>query len=181
MNPIHIYNPWAVFTFLETASWLDFLYAVLEKWDTFFEGIFSVVKLVYVISLLFTSEMASLYHGNAFKRLYFSLSCEHSLRILRYFIIGAGLAQWYIAGLRAGRSGVRIPIEAGNYSLHHRVQTGSGAHPPPIQWVPGVISLGVKRPGRKADHSPPSSAEVKNAWSYTSTPAYAFMAWCSVT
>jgi len=24
-------------------------------------------------------------------------------------------------------------------------------------------------PGGKADHSPPSSAEVKNAWSYTST------------
>jgi hypothetical protein len=32
---------------------------------------------------------------------------------------------------------------------------------PPIQWVPGAISLGVKRPGREADHSPPSSAEVK--------------------
>jgi hypothetical protein len=30
--------------------------------------------------------------------------------------------------------------------------------------------LGVKRPGREADHSPPSSAEVKNEWSYTSTP-----------
>jgi hypothetical protein len=29
---------------------------------------------------------------------------------------------------------------------------------------------GVKRPGREADHSPPSSAEVKNSWSYTSTP-----------
>jgi hypothetical protein len=29
---------------------------------------------------------------------------------------------------------------------------------------------GVKRPGREADHSPPSSAEVKNTWSYTSTP-----------
>jgi hypothetical protein len=41
---------------------------------------------------------------------------------------------------------------------------------PPNQWVPGYLSLGVKRPGRKADHSPPSSAEVKNAWSYTSTP-----------
>jgi hypothetical protein len=25
----------------------------------------------------------------------------------------------------------------------------------------GALSLGVKRPGRKADHSPPSSAEVK--------------------
>jgi hypothetical protein len=33
---------------------------------------------------------------------------------------------------------------------------------PPIQWVPGILSLGVKRPGRKADHSPlPFSAEVK--------------------
>jgi hypothetical protein len=32
---------------------------------------------------------------------------------------------------------------------------------PPIQWVPGVISLGVKRLGHEADHSPPSSAEVK--------------------
>jgi len=40
----------------------------------------------------------------------------------------------------------------------------------PIQWVPGALSLGVKRPRRKADHSPPSSTEVRNAWSYTSTP-----------
>jgi hypothetical protein len=41
------------------------------------------------------------------------------------------------------------------------VQNGSGAHPAPIQWVPGALSLGVKRPGREADHSPPSSAEAK--------------------
>jgi hypothetical protein len=32
---------------------------------------------------------------------------------------------------------------------------------PPIQWVQGALSLGVKRPGREADHSPPSSTEVK--------------------
>jgi hypothetical protein len=32
---------------------------------------------------------------------------------------------------------------------------------PPIQWVPGALSLGVNRPGREAGHSPPSSAEVK--------------------
>jgi hypothetical protein len=30
-----------------------------------------------------------------------------------------------------------------------------------MQWVPGALSLGVKWPGREADHSPPSSAEVK--------------------
>jgi len=32
---------------------------------------------------------------------------------------------------------------------------------PPIQWVPGVLSLGVKRPGREADYSLPYSADVK--------------------
>jgi hypothetical protein len=46
-----------------------------------------------------------------------------------------------------------------------------------MQWVPGALSLGVKRTGREAYHSPPSSAEIKNAWSYTSTPQYVFMAW----
>jgi hypothetical protein len=50
---------------------------------------------------------------------------------------------------------------------------------PSIQWVPGALSLGVKRPGREAVHSSPSSAEVKNAWSYIFTPQYVFMAWCS--
>jgi hypothetical protein len=31
----------------------------------------------------------------------------------------------------------------------------------PIQWVPGALPLGIKRPRREADHSPPSRAEVK--------------------
>jgi hypothetical protein len=38
-----------------------------------------------------------------------------------------------------------------------------GPTQPPVQWVPGVLSPGVKaRPGRDADHSPPPSAEVEN-------------------
>jgi hypothetical protein len=49
----------------------------------------------------------------------------------------------------------------------------------PIPWVPAALSLEVKRPRREADHSPPSSSEVQNVWSYTSTPQY-FMAWCIV-
>jgi hypothetical protein len=36
-----------------------------------------------------------------------------------------------------------------------------GPTQPPIQWVPRALSLEVKRPMREADHSPPSSAEVK--------------------
>jgi hypothetical protein len=37
---------------------------------------------------------------------------------------------------------------------------------PPIQWVSGAISPGLKRQGREADHSPPPSAEVKNVEQY---------------
>jgi hypothetical protein len=39
----------------------------------------------------------------------------------------------------------------------------------PIRWVPSVLSPGTEWPGREADHSHPSWAEIKNAWSYTST------------
>jgi len=45
-----------------------------------------------------------------------------------------------------------------------------GPTKPPIKWIPEALSLGIKRPVREADHSPPSTVEVKNAWSYTSTP-----------
>jgi hypothetical protein len=38
----------------------------------------------------------------------------------------------------------------------------------------------VKQPGGNADHSLPSSAEVKNVWSYTSIPQYIFMAQCLI-
>jgi hypothetical protein len=40
-------------------------------------------------------------------------------------------------------------------------RTALGPTQPSIQWVLGALSLGVKRPGREADRSPPSSAEVK--------------------
>jgi len=41
-------------------------------------------------------------------------------------------------------------------------RTGLGPTQHPIQWVPGALSLGVKLPGREADHSPPCSAEIKD-------------------
>jgi hypothetical protein len=37
-----------------------------------------------------------------------------------------------------------------------------GPTQPPILWVLRAISSGVKRLGHEADHSPPSSAKVKN-------------------
>jgi hypothetical protein len=52
-----------------------------------------------------------------------------------------------------------------------------GATQPPIQWVLGALCPRVKRPGREANHSPPTNAEDKKMWVYTSTPPYVFMAW----
>jgi hypothetical protein len=62
------------------------------------------------------------------------------------------------------------------FSLLHVVQTGSGVHPTSYPMGTGGSFPGVKRPGRESDHSPPTTAEVKKMWIYTSTPPYAFMA-----
>jgi hypothetical protein len=40
-------------------------------------------------------------------------------------------------------------------------RTALGPTQPPIQWIPGALSLGANRQGCEADHSTFSSAEVK--------------------
>jgi hypothetical protein len=68
-----------------------------------------------------------------------------------------------------------FPAEAGYFSLHNFVQNGSGTHSASyLKNSRGTLSLGVKWPEREADHSPPSGTDVKNAWSYTSTPPIGF-------
>jgi hypothetical protein len=47
------------------------------------------------------------------------------------------------------------------HNVRGKVIPALGHTQPPIQWVPGAISLRMKRSGREADHSPPSSAKVK--------------------
>jgi hypothetical protein len=42
------------------------------------------------------------------------------------------------------------------------------------------LSLGVKRQGREADHSPPPSAQVKMRGAIHPLPQYVFMSWCLV-
>jgi hypothetical protein len=64
--------------------------------------------------------------------------------------------------------GIRVP--SGSIFLFMPSRPALGPTQPPIQWVPGALSLGVKRPGREAHHSPPVSAEVKKTCVYTSTP-----------
>ena len=61
-------------------------------------------------------------------------------------------------------SGFRIPAEVKRFPFSKTVHTGLGPIQPPSQWLSEFTRL-----GHEADHSPPTSAEVKNQWSYTST------------
>jgi hypothetical protein len=68
------------------------------------------------------------------------------------------------------------------YYLHiyFTFQTGSGTHP--ASYLIGKRGGGafypvVKQPGCEADHSPPTSAEVKKTWIYTSTLPYVVWAY----
>jgi len=77
-------------------------------------------------------------------------------------------------------SRVRLPAGAGNFSLHHHVQTGSAAHPASYPMSTSFFPLRSKRPRCESDRSLPTSAEAKNVWGYNSTPQYSFITWCSV-
>jgi hypothetical protein len=71
----------------------------------------------------------------------------------------------YSDELRAGR--------ARDFSLLHSVQTDAEAHPVTYPTTP---SMGLKRPGHKVNHSPPSIAEVKIGG--TLTPFPHTFSWC---
>jgi hypothetical protein len=77
-------------------------------------------------------------------------------------------------GLGAGNPGFESR-QGQDFSLLHSVRTGSGAYA--ASYPTGT---GVKRQGREADHSPPSSAEVKNGGAIPPIPQYVFMAWCLI-
>jgi hypothetical protein len=69
-------------------------------------------------------------------------------------------------------SRVRFAAGAGNFSLHHRVQNGSGAHP-------ASYPMGNRSsfPGGKADHSPPLVPRLMRGH-IPRLPPYVFVAWC---
>jgi hypothetical protein len=92
-------------------------------------------------------------------------------RILEYCILvwGAGIAQRYSARLWDEWSEFESRQGPGIFFFTTASIPALEPTQPPIQWKPGVFSLGVKRPGCEAELSSLSSAEVKNAWSYTST------------
>jgi hypothetical protein len=75
---------------------------------------------------------------------------------------GAAVAQSVQCLTTGWTVGVRSLTEAEHFSCSPCVQTGSGAHPASCPMGTGGSFPGGKaRPGRDADHSPTSTAEVK--------------------
>jgi hypothetical protein len=67
----------------------------------------------------------------------------------------------FLIGWTIGVLGFDFRWGPGIFLLTTASRTALGPTQPPIQRLLGTLSLGVKRPGREADHLPPSSAEVK--------------------
>jgi hypothetical protein len=81
-----------------------------------------------------------------------------------------------VVGITTGyRLDVRVAVGS-RMTFLHIVQTCTEVHITSYPMGTEGSFSGVKRQGREADHSPPTSAEVKKTWIYTSTPAHAFIA-----
>jgi hypothetical protein len=70
----------------------------------------------------------------------------------------------------------RLEDKKGRSLSPGRVETRSGTQTTSYSVGTKALSPEVKRPGGEADHSTPTSAEVKKMWIYTTNPPYTFMA-----
>jgi hypothetical protein len=91
--------------------------------------------------------------------LHLSLVCLEGFqpKLCMHFLFPLALGSDWTIGVLGfdSRRGLRI------FLFTTASRTALGPTQPPIRWVPVALSLGVKRPGREANHSPPSSGEVK--------------------
>jgi len=62
------------------------------------------------------------------------------------------------------------PQHERDFSLLQNVQTSSGTHPPPFQYVPRFLSAEENDQCMTLTTQPASSAKLQNEWGYTSTP-----------
>jgi hypothetical protein len=84
--------------------------------------------------------------------------------------------------LRTGRPKIRgsISVRERDILFFTAYEQTFGDHPTTYPVGSAGSFPGLKRPKRRAVRSTPSSTEVKNEWSYTSTPPHAFMTRCLI-
>jgi hypothetical protein len=129
-------------------------------------------KILHRNTVLLNINEASKWSRFYLQRFSFYSSLRNSLWILnpshaqqKFAVLAcprAGVAQSVQCLTTDWTAGIRSPTEAEDFSTNLCVQTGSGAHPASYTMGIGASFPGGKaRPKRDADHSPPSSAEVK--------------------
>jgi hypothetical protein len=133
--------------------------------NTLYLNIYIHVHLVRLLCYFRNSSLFSLFIMYVLKCTY-PLFSSYSLQ-LRNLNIVVGIT----TRLRSGRSMVRISLTARDFSLLQKESQHR------LLGLPGFLFCvyrgsfpGVKRPGSEVNHSPSSSADIKNEWSYTSTP-----------
>jgi hypothetical protein len=88
---------------------------------------------------------------------------------------------FHIVGIATGYDlddpgvGVSSPGGIKNFRFSMPSIPSLGSTQSPIQWISVASSPGIKRPGREAGRSPPTRAEVKKTFIYTSTPPYLYI------
>jgi hypothetical protein len=102
---------------------------------------------------------------------------KNILKLLLLFIIvgrdaSVGMATGYRPHVR-----VQFPTRVRDFLFSTAFRPALGSTQPPIQWVWEAISPGVKQPGHESDHSPSSSAEVKNR---EAIPPHLYVEWCLI-
>jgi hypothetical protein len=66
-------------------------------------------------------------------------------------------------------------LEQEGFPIVLRIQKDPGIYQASCSLGKVAVSSGIKRAESKAEHSSPTSDEIKNAWSCNFTPVYAFM------
>jgi len=74
--------------------------------------------------------------------------------------------KWFFQKKKKKNSSCKNCVGLGIFLFVTASRTVLGPIQPPIEWVLGAFSLGVRRAGREANHLPPCSAKV-NAYRYT--------------
>jgi hypothetical protein len=149
--------------------------ALLDYWAFFFYKVEQAALVGGVTSINLWPSLSACIFRHAFLKLCTHVGDLHeTLLSISNFqspwsIIRSRYSDWLRAGRWRGRSSSPGRVE--NFLFSTSSRPALGPTQTPIQWVPGA-----KRHGRDANHSPPTSAEVKKTWVYTSTPLYAFMA-----
>jgi hypothetical protein len=105
--------------------------------------------------------------------------CKYINIIIKFHSRGSSVS--IVSWLRAGRSGFDLRQRQRIFLLAAASRPALGPSQPPVQWIPGVLSPGVKRPGRDADHSPHLVPRLSRNRSYTSSPPCASMACSGIT